>query len=468
MIYSLRPVLLQMIFLLVWNLHAHAATYFVSKGGQDSHSCAQAQNGATAKLTVQQGISCLAGGDILVIGDGIYHEQISDVVDDEHPGTVRPPSGLSWERPTTIRAQHLHKATLDKPQAGDPYNHVVMLGIPDTQYLSLEGLNLDSRGHGACVWVGPASHIRLAGNRIVNCGGNGIYGAVADDGSGGTDIQIVGNEIANVAMEICCAPGSHSIYFTGNYSRIAANYIHGCPFNGIQASSEHGGLHHNIFENNRVKGCGQAGILNQGGESVTRNNLLEGNGIGVQCNGAASQLVAHNTIYGWQRSEHNGDNNYGILDLSGGCTISNNIILQQNDWSMATYIYWIGNPTLSGNLCDGLNPQPCQSHVDDYSTVLVDAPGGDLRLKEGSPAIDRTTPLTQVPMDRLRTARPQGAAADLGAFEGTGGTLPPIPPDPPDPPDPPAGGAVPLACAGLLAPGGSAVAIACAAQSGKR
>jgi hypothetical protein len=201
---------------------------------------------------------------------------------------------------------------------------------------------------------------------------------------------------------------------------------------------------------------------------VTRNNLLEGNGIGVQCNGAASQLVAHNTIYGWQRSEHNGDNNYGILDLSGGCTISNNIILQQNDWSMATYIYWIGNPTLSGNLCDGVNPQPCQSHVDDYTTVLVDAPGGDMRLKEGSPAIDRATPLTQVPMDRLRTARPQGAAADLGAFEGTGGTLPPIPPDPPDPPDPPAGGATPLACAGLLAPGGSAVAIACTAPSGKR
>jgi hypothetical protein len=447
-----------------------AATYYTAPGGNDSHTCAQAQSFATARATLQGGIQCLASGDTLLLGDGTYHEQISDVVDDEHPGTTRPPAGLSWEHPTVIRAQHLHKAILDKPQGGHPYSHTVMLGMPDTQYLSLEGLVIDGRGHATCVWIGPGSHLRLVGNVIKNCGGNGVYASVADDASGGQDLQIIGNEIYNIATEQSGPPGNHGIYFVGNHSRLAANYIHApCPYYGIHATSEHGGLHDNVIEANRVRGCGQAGIVNQGSNTIVRNNLLESNGIGVQCNGSANQQVLHNTIYGWTKSTANGEDSYGILDLSGGCTIANNLILQQMDVSyVPSYIYWIGTPNVSGNLCDGVQQQQCQGYVEDFRTVLMDAPGGDLRLKEGSPALDRATPLAAVPTDRLRTPRPQGGAADLGAFEGTGsGTLPPIPPDPPDPPTP--GGTI-VTCRGVLGTPavGTALALVCAPEEGKR
>ena len=66
------------------------------------------------------------------------------------------------------------------------------------------------------------------------------------------------------------------------------------------------------------------------------------------------------------------------------------------------------------------------------SIVVRDGAKGDLRLTEGSPAIDRVPPLAAVPTDYVSVARPQGSAADIGAYEGTGGVPPITPPiDPP-------------------------------------
>ena len=198
----------------------------------------------------------------------------------------------------------------------------------------LKGLVIDSRGHGTCVWLGPGNHLRLKDNVIKNCSGNGVYGAVADDKSGGQDLQVIGNEIFNIAVGKTGPPGAHAIYWTANHGLIRGNYVHApCPFYGIHASSELGGLHDNVIENNRVAGCGQAGIMNQGGRSVLRNNLLESNGIGMQCNGSGDQSVYNNTVFGWANTAQNGDNSYGILDLSSGCRITNNLVLQQRDIS---------------------------------------------------------------------------------------------------------------------------------------
>ena len=403
--------------------------YHVSTSGDDARTCVQAQNPATAKRTVNAGLACLAGGDTLSIGDGTYSEHIGDTPS-ETPGAVRPPAGLSWEQPTVIKALHPRKATLNKPQAH--VNYVVFLAHPTTQYVSIEGLVLDGRGHGDCVWMGPSSHLRLTGNIITNCGGNGIYGSVDDQDQGGSDHQITHNEIFNIALEHPGPPGMHAIYHTGNHSRIAHNWIHEpCPFYGVHLTSEHGGLHDNVIEHNRVRGCHQQGIVNQGARTVIRNNLLENNGIGISCNGSAEQAVLHNTIYGWHPSAFNPDN-YGILDMTGGCTIAHNLILKQDDVSyLRRYIYaTVGTPQLSGNLCDAVHPQNCQITVPPGSVVVRDGAAGDLRLRAGSPAIDRVPPLAAVPTDYVSVARPQGSAADIGAYEGTGGVIPPIEPPP--------------------------------------
>ena len=222
-------------------------------------------------------------------------------------------------------------ATLNKPSS--TVNYVVFLAHPTTQYITIEGLVLDGRGHGDCVWIGPSSHLRLTGNIIKNCGGNGIFGSVDDQDQGGSDHQITHNEIFNIALDHAAPPGMHAIYHTGNHSRIAHNFMHEpCPFYGIHLTSEHGGLHDNVIEHNRVRGCHQQGIVNQGSRTVVRNNLLENNGIGISCNGSAEQAVLHNTIYGWHPSPFSADN-YGILDMTGGCTIAHNLILKQDDVS---------------------------------------------------------------------------------------------------------------------------------------
>ena len=349
-----------------------------------------------------------------------YHEQIADVAGDETPNTIRPPSGLSWSQPTTIKAANPRKAILDKPQAPHPYTYVVFLGRADTRYISIEGLALDGRGHGTCVWVGPSSHIRLKNNVIRNCGSHGVFGSVADDGSGCQDMQLLDNEIANVATEQGGPPGSHAIYFTGNNSVMRGNALHGCPFYGVHATSEHGGVHSNIIENNRVVGCRNAGIYSQGHTTIIRNNLLEQNCISIYL-ASGPTLVAHNTIFGTTPCS----DSYGILDSSGGSTLVNNLILQQQLPLYSTKT----QPTMSTNLCDGPG---CQLQAS-ASSVVVDGPGGNLTLVAGGPAVGTGTTVAQVPTDRLGVPRPQGSAVDIGAYEWTG-TAPPTEPPPIQPP----------------------------------
>src|SRR5262245_39434878 len=55
---------------------AHAATYYVAKGGNDSNTCAQAQSTSTAKLTIAGGLKCLVAGDTLFVRAGNYDEGI--------------------------------------------------------------------------------------------------------------------------------------------------------------------------------------------------------------------------------------------------------------------------------------------------------------------------------------------------------------------------------------------------------
>src|SRR5689334_20736467 len=64
---------------------AQGTTYYASKAGNDSVSCAAAQSASRPKRTITGGISCLAAGDTLLVRAGSYDEQITSV-----------PSGTSW------------------------------------------------------------------------------------------------------------------------------------------------------------------------------------------------------------------------------------------------------------------------------------------------------------------------------------------------------------------------------------
>ena len=116
---------------------AHAATYYVSKAGSDSNSCAQAQSTATPKLTIAAGISCLTGGgDTLLVRVGIYDEGISSV-----------PSGTSWANKVRIAAypgtgvgtEIVWLRPTSPPNGG---GHVIWLD-GNMHYVEFDGINLD-------------------------------------------------------------------------------------------------------------------------------------------------------------------------------------------------------------------------------------------------------------------------------------------------------------------------------------
>jgi hypothetical protein len=367
----------------------------------------------------------MSAGDVLMVQDGTYNEQICDSDTDHCPGFTRPPNGTSWSNLTVIKAENVRGATINKASTDGQLELVVNLSQVSTQYVSIEDFVIDGRSAGAsCVWIGPANHLQIKGNEIKNCGGNGIYGSVDGSDNNGDDLRIVGNEIHNVSVNQPSEPGTHGIYFTGHYSLIQGNFIYGCPFYGIQASSEHGGLHDNIIENNRVYGCRSAGITQQGSFSIIRNNLLENNCIGIRA-GASSSKYYNNTIFDFSNACNS--DSYGILITSSGTEVKNNVILQQ-DFN-TVYIYsTAGSPNLEGNLCDG--GTSCQINVGDYTTVVVNGvlsasetpTVSNLALKSGSGAINTGSNLgSDVPTDRLGVARPQGAGYDIGAYEFSAG-----------------------------------------------
>jgi hypothetical protein len=55
--------------------------------------------------------------------------------------------------------------------------------------------------------------------------------------------------------------------------------------------------------------------------------------------------------------------------------------------------------------------------VDDLMTIFQDPASHDFRLRQGSPAVDAGTEALAPKIDIIGTARPQGDAFDIGAYE---------------------------------------------------
>lgn len=60
------------------------------------------------------------------------------------------------------------------------------------------------------------------------------------------------------------------------------------------------------------------------------------------------------------------------------------------------------------------------NNIKNSDPKFVNPAAGDFGLQEGSPALDKGISLAAVPKDFTGKARPEGAAYDLGAFEGAG------------------------------------------------
>lgn len=104
---------------------AAAATRYVAKGGADSGDCTMQSKPC---LTIAHGISTMAGGDTLIVGDGTYAETIRDM-----------PSGTAAAY-TTIRAANDWGVLIDGSGFSNTFKYGIYVGMKS--YVQIRGFHV--------------------------------------------------------------------------------------------------------------------------------------------------------------------------------------------------------------------------------------------------------------------------------------------------------------------------------------
>ena len=386
---------------------AQGATYYVAKTGSDATTCTQARVQQTPKLTVTGGVSCMVGGDTLIILNGIYTE-----------GAISRIPGGSAGAPTIIKAQNRNQAIL-RPSSGFA---VFWL---EASYITIDGVDADCVNvtSGSC---GPYLHnnayaptnITLQHGTARNA--KGIYGSGIELGHGGHhliwDMDVINNGTDKQFDHGIYVYGSN-VTIDGNRIRGSAGWgIHvyhgcdgknGCPSTGI------------VIRNNTVYSNSNrsALLITQAAGTLIYNNILYSNGAdGVELygSGVSGTQIYNNTIYG------NGRYCVHIPDAGSSTTSIRNNICYRN--ASDSILDQGSSTTKSSNLM--------------ANASFTNAPSGDFHIEPGSPAIAGGENLSTVfTADFEGRARPVASAWDVGAlvFSATA-SAPPPPTNPPTAP----------------------------------
>jgi hypothetical protein len=442
-------------------LSAHAATYYVSKSGSNSNSCSSAQSKSGAKGTINGGISCMSGGDTLIVGAGTYDEIITDLA-----GTggyaVRPPSGSSWDAPTILKAETPGSVTVlvSSPPGGWPS---VVEFDSNSSYIVLEGFVLDGQfARDPIIGIDEAAHhIRFKDLELKNSGGSGIQGKAHA-------MEFVNLHIHHSGWtatgNVQCTPSScpttcgaqanfcyqdapiyawskchgfcHAFYVGGSDHLVEGGNFHDNDYHALQWYASSSTIRNNTMAYNPGAGVGAFG----GGNTIY-NNVISHGGTGIQVTSGGGQVVG-NTIY--QMSA------FGITTRDpSGILIKNNLVVGVTVNSEKPYIHAEGGTgatgnyfadngystaNIAGNLCDNTTMVGCAG-VSASSTFFVNPGAGDFHNAPGAPQLNAGVSLpAPYTVDKDGGVRLQGAGWDAGAYEGTGsGVVPPPKPGLPAP-----------------------------------
>jgi parallel beta-helix repeat protein len=383
---------------------AQGATYYVSKSGNDSNSCATATSStdSNAKFTIAGGIACMAGGDTLIIGDGTYPERIYNTV----------PSGRDGV-PTTIQARNANKVTLN-PTAPD-----YVVWVRSKSYITFDGLDVDGTNAGSYLFFSDATSTYITFQNGTARNGANVYGSGIVLGRAGDtpagfamhahvlNMNSYNNGVNGPAQD----PGSHGIYINSASNVVEGNRVYNNVQYGIQIYSSNGGSDNNIVRNNLIYGNKNGAII-KGNANQWYNNVMYGNiQNGLMLYGSPTNTsVFNNTIY---------NNGYYCISIDGGsdATIQNNIC-NQNSYGA---ILDAGTRTIcSYNLgvSGGEGPSnKCSSVVSTTNPKFTNAASSDFSLQPTSPAVDTGMTIGSVTNSFGGVPRPQGAAYDIGAYE---------------------------------------------------
>lgn len=114
------------------NATTSGESYYATKKGSDSNSCAAARNPTTAKKTLSSALDCLVSGDTLWIGNGVYSEFLKGKI----------PEGASESQRTTIRALSRRKVVIQPPNTGEAANALWIVSRP---FVAVIGIVVDGR-----------------------------------------------------------------------------------------------------------------------------------------------------------------------------------------------------------------------------------------------------------------------------------------------------------------------------------
>lgn len=362
---------------------AHSATVHVSPSGSNGNSCGSGQ----PKQTIASGISCMRGGDTLVLHAGTYTN------DPIH----RLPSGTSSSARTTVRTAGdgpvlLRSTTRD----------IDCLWCVSGNLQTVDGggrLTMDGGAQSVYIIAGTLrDDITLRGVRITNARGQGIFT------SEGKRWLVENNEIDHNGP-----PGS--------------NFAHGMYFSPWDSIVQNNYLHHNACYNmQNYSSSGHPPVNN-----TFRGNIFTASGCGVTSPMGSNHKFLNNIFY--NDGINNGGSNVGLLYAASNGRIYNNTFycnrLLYNQGGGATTgtivrgnIFYCPGKTLTVTLPGSVTITNNLMNVNP-NFVNVGATPGNFHLMAGSPAINQSVTLTEASPDKDGVARPQpsGSAYDYGAYE---------------------------------------------------
>lgn len=390
------------------------ANFWVSKSGNNGN--AGTSSGA-AKLTIAAGLALMSGGDTLFVGAGTYAESILNAI----------PRGSSTSVLTTVRADDPANRPVLQPTAS-PASVITFDGA--YSYIKVSGFICDAVNcSDDCVRISytisgstqVAHDIWLDALDIKNTTGASKQGlnVFRDDVSGSTQ----GGYCKFTNLDISSNGHTGENLSQGMYLETSHNLISSCSFhhNKVNGLSLFNGFPNQSIDSNTITCCrfysnglnspassgfGAGLVIGCGRGTIAFNNLIYGNnntgGAGVFIDSFSgstntkSVTFVNNTIY---------DNaGYGLYieNISSGIIVRNNIL-------------YSNGTDFSDNAADTVKDHNLTTNpaFTNGSTTVY-----DLTLSAStSAAVDAGTTVSTVTADFIGTARPQGSAYDIGAYE---------------------------------------------------
>jgi parallel beta-helix repeat protein len=391
---------------------ATAATYHVSMTGDDG----AAGTDTAPWQTIQHAADVAAPGDTVTVHAGTYVGfTVATVATETAPIAFVADGAVMIDGAATADQDAIH--------------------IDGAAWIRVEGFTVTHATRTGISAI-DCSHITVRGNRVDQNGKWGVFSAFCED------FVVENNELSRSGTQ-------HGVYASNSADRpvirgntIWGNAQCGIHINGDISQGGDGVISGAVIENNVIRDNGRLGGSGINGDgivgAVIRNNVLDGNhasGISLyQIDGGAPSTgnqVINNTV----RMASDARWALNIQDGSTGNVARNNVLLDANAASGAIDICAtcmtgmlsdhnavVGRFSVGGTNVD-LATWHAQTGNDGASFVatdgdlFVDAAAGNLALRSGASAIDAGDAAGAPDVDVLGTARPQGAAIDIGAYE---------------------------------------------------